>query len=87
MRLEGGPRYPVEEILGALDALVRAGKVRHIAASNISVERLQESLDFSERESLARSGPRGRTRNCSPAAGRLLVPRVAGAAGGTTRCA
>ncbi|MCQ4213490.1 aldo/keto reductase [Streptomyces longispororuber] len=45
---------PVEEIIGALDELVRAGKVRHIAASNISPERLQESLDLSDREGLAR---------------------------------
>ncbi|MET7479677.1 aldo/keto reductase [Streptomyces sp. NPDC005648] len=45
---------PVEEIIGALDELVRAGKVRHIAASNISPERLQESLDVSDREGLAR---------------------------------
>jgi aryl-alcohol dehydrogenase-like predicted oxidoreductase len=45
---------PVEEIVGALDELVKAGKVRHIAASNISPERLQESLEFSDREGLAR---------------------------------
>ncbi|MEV5958288.1 aldo/keto reductase [Streptomyces sp. NPDC051987] len=48
------PEVPVEEIIGALDELVRAGKVRHIAASNITPERLQESLDFSDREGLAR---------------------------------
>ncbi|WP_055573544.1 aldo/keto reductase [Streptomyces prasinopilosus] len=48
------PEVPVEEIIGALDELVRAGKVRHIAASNISAERLRASLDFSEREGLAR---------------------------------
>ncbi|MFR9790393.1 aldo/keto reductase [Streptomyces sp. MB22_4] len=48
------PEVPVEEIIGALDELVRAGKVRQIAASNISAERLQESLDFSSRENLAR---------------------------------
>ncbi|MGW7261119.1 aldo/keto reductase [Streptomyces sp. NPDC054834] len=45
---------PVEEIIGALDELVRTGKVRYIAASNITAERLQASLDFSEREGLAR---------------------------------
>ena len=45
---------PVEEIVGALDELVKAGKVRHIAASNITPERLQASLDFSDREGLAR---------------------------------
>ncbi|MEU0743869.1 aldo/keto reductase [Streptomyces sp. NPDC006134] len=48
------PEVPVEEIIGALDELVKAGKVRHIAASNISAERLRASLDFSEREGLAR---------------------------------
>lgn len=48
------PEVPVEEIIGALDELVKAGKVRHIAASNISAERLEKSLAFSEREGLAR---------------------------------
>lgn len=48
------PEVPVEEIIGALDELVKAGKVRHIAASNISAERLAESLAFSDREGLAR---------------------------------
>ena len=45
---------PVEEFIGALDELVREGKVREIAASNISAERLAEALAFSEREGLAR---------------------------------
>ncbi|MFD4727858.1 aldo/keto reductase [Streptomyces seoulensis] len=48
------PDVPVEEIIGALDELVRAGKVRYIGASNISAERLKESLEFSERAGLAR---------------------------------
>jgi aryl-alcohol dehydrogenase-like predicted oxidoreductase len=48
------PEVPVEEIIGALDELVRAGKVRHIAASNITAERLAASLEFSDREGLAR---------------------------------
>ncbi|MEU1872144.1 aldo/keto reductase [Streptomyces sp. NPDC019793] len=48
------PEVPVEEIIGALDDLVKAGKVRHIAASNISSERLAASLEFSDREGLAR---------------------------------
>lgn len=48
------PEVPVEEIIGALDELVKAGKVRSIGASNISAERLQESLDVSDRENLAR---------------------------------
>jgi aryl-alcohol dehydrogenase-like predicted oxidoreductase len=45
---------PVEEIIGALDELVTAGKVRAIGASNISAARLAESLAFSDREGLAR---------------------------------
>ncbi|WP_327379819.1 aldo/keto reductase [Streptomyces sp. NBC_01212] len=45
---------PVEEIVTALDQLVKAGTVREVAASNISPERLRASLDFSEREGLAR---------------------------------
>jgi len=44
---------PVEEFISALDELVREGKVRAIAASNISAERLAESLAFSAREGLA----------------------------------
>jgi aryl-alcohol dehydrogenase-like predicted oxidoreductase len=34
----------IPEIVGTLDELVRAGKVREIAASNLSPERLTESL-------------------------------------------
>ncbi|MFD0264070.1 aldo/keto reductase [Kitasatospora indigofera] len=45
---------PVEEFIAALDELVKEGKVREIAASNISAERLTEALDFSAREGLAR---------------------------------
>ncbi|MFI8522354.1 aldo/keto reductase [Streptomyces sp. NPDC085481] len=45
---------PVEEIVVALDQLVKDGKVRAIAASNISPERLRASLDFAEAEGLAR---------------------------------
>ncbi|WP_328537967.1 aldo/keto reductase [Streptomyces sp. NBC_00344] len=45
---------PVEEIITALDQLVKDGKVRAIAASNISPERLEASLAFSEAEGLAR---------------------------------
>jgi aryl-alcohol dehydrogenase-like predicted oxidoreductase len=45
---------PLEETLAAFDALVRAGKVRHVAASNITAERLAEALGVSDREGLAR---------------------------------
>ncbi|MBT2369467.1 aldo/keto reductase [Streptomyces sp. ISL-10] len=48
------PSVPVEEIITALDRLVKDGKVRAIAASNLSAERLRASLDFSESEGLAR---------------------------------
>jgi aryl-alcohol dehydrogenase-like predicted oxidoreductase len=47
------PGTPLEESLRAFDALVRAGKVRHIAASNYSAERLGEALAISRRERLA----------------------------------
>ncbi|WP_019887589.1 aldo/keto reductase [Streptomyces purpureus] len=47
------PEVPVEEIITALDQLVKEGKVRAIAASNLTAARLQESLDFSAREGLA----------------------------------
>lgn len=48
------PGVPVEDIITALDGLVREGKVRHIATSNLTPERLEASLTFSERENLAR---------------------------------
>ncbi|MEU9132332.1 aldo/keto reductase [Kitasatospora sp. NPDC048540] len=47
------PGTPVEEIVTALDELVREGKVREIGASNIGPDRLAESLEFSAREGLA----------------------------------
>ena len=42
-----------EETLDAFDALVRAGKVRAIAASNFSAERLRSALEISRRDGLA----------------------------------
>ena len=48
------PATPLEDMLEAFDALVRAGKVRAIGASNYSAARLAEALDISEREGLAR---------------------------------
>jgi len=45
---------PLEETLRAFDALVREGKVRHIAASNYTAPRLAEALTISAREGLAR---------------------------------
>jgi aryl-alcohol dehydrogenase-like predicted oxidoreductase len=45
---------PLEETLTAFDALVQAGKVRHVAASNYSAKRLTEALETSERLGLTR---------------------------------
>jgi len=48
------PDTPLEEALGAFDALVREGKVRYVAASNYTPERLSEALAVSKREGFAR---------------------------------
>jgi aryl-alcohol dehydrogenase-like predicted oxidoreductase len=45
---------PVEEALGTLDTLVRAGKIRYIGASNFSGWHLMKSLAVSEKYGLAR---------------------------------
>jgi aryl-alcohol dehydrogenase-like predicted oxidoreductase len=45
---------PLEETLRAFDALVREGRVRHIAASNYTEPRLAEALAVSSRMGLAR---------------------------------
>lgn len=43
---------PVEETLWAYDEIIKAGKVRYIAASNISTERLIESFEAAEKNNL-----------------------------------
>jgi aryl-alcohol dehydrogenase-like predicted oxidoreductase len=48
------PETPLAETLAAFDALVKAGKVRALGASNYSGERLGEALAVSAREGLAR---------------------------------
>jgi aryl-alcohol dehydrogenase-like predicted oxidoreductase len=48
------PLTPIEEALGALDDLVRAGKVRYLGCSNFSGWQLMKSLAISERRGLAR---------------------------------
>jgi len=48
------PDTPLEETMAAFDALVREGKVRHVAASNYSAPRLAEALRVSDGEGLAR---------------------------------
>ncbi|HZU60833.1 MAG TPA: aldo/keto reductase [Solirubrobacteraceae bacterium] len=44
---------PLEETLAAFDALVRAGTVKHIAASNYSPERLRAALELQRDQGLA----------------------------------
>jgi aryl-alcohol dehydrogenase (NADP+) len=48
------PDTPVAETLGAFGELIEAGKVRYIAASNFSTERLAEALAAADREGLPR---------------------------------
>ncbi|WP_171168351.1 aldo/keto reductase [Streptomyces sp. I05A-00742] len=48
------PSLPVEEYLTTLDALVKEGKVREIAASNVTPERLAEALEFSDSAGIAK---------------------------------
>src|ERR1700733_5940349 len=47
-------KTPLEETLGAFDALVREGKVRYIAASNYTAPRLAKALEISDREGFAK---------------------------------
>ncbi len=44
-------KTPVEETLEAYDEIVKAGKVRYIAASNVPQTRLEESIQLSESKS------------------------------------
>lgn len=48
------PSVSVEDIVTTLDQLVKEGKVRAVAASQIGPERLSESVTFAEKEGLAR---------------------------------
>lgn len=45
-------KTPIEETLSTYDELIKQGKVRHIAASNISPERLRESMEISKKNNL-----------------------------------
>lgn len=47
-------KTPLAETLGAFDALVRAGKVKNIAASNYTAKRLAEALAVSKTNGFAR---------------------------------
>jgi aryl-alcohol dehydrogenase-like predicted oxidoreductase len=46
------PDTPLEETMAAFDKLVRAGKVRHVGASNYSAQRLTEALTVSRNNGL-----------------------------------
>jgi len=48
------PTTPLEETLAAFDELVQAGKVRYVAASNYSAQRLTDALETSDRLGRAR---------------------------------
>ena len=48
------PNTPLADTLRTFDELIKAGKVRHIGASNYSAARLEEALQVSDREGLAR---------------------------------
>ncbi len=48
------PATPLEETLGAFDALLREGKIRAAGASNYTAPRLAEALETSRRLGLAR---------------------------------
>jgi len=50
---EDDKTVPLRETLGAYDALVKSGKVRYIAASNYTGERLAEALEISKAEGFA----------------------------------
>jgi aryl-alcohol dehydrogenase-like predicted oxidoreductase len=47
-------KTPVEETLSAYDEIIKAGKVRYIAASNLSPERLVASFEAAEKNNLPR---------------------------------
>ncbi len=47
-------KTPVDESLATFDALVKAGKVRALGASNYSAESLDRALDISEQQGLSR---------------------------------
>jgi len=48
------PKTPIEETLGALDQLVRQGKVRYLGASSTAAWKLMNALSVSERNGWAR---------------------------------
>ena len=47
------PKVPIDETMGALEALVRAGKIRHIGLSNFSLKELQNAQSCLGDEAIA----------------------------------
>lgn len=45
---------PIEQTVAAFDALVQAGKVRYLGASNLAADRIEQSIKFAEANDLAR---------------------------------
>ncbi|WPB58205.1 aldo/keto reductase [Xylophilus sp. GOD-11R] len=48
------PNVPMEDVMGAFDDLIKAGKVRAVGASNYEADRFAQALDTSERLGIAR---------------------------------
>lgn len=48
------PSVPIEDTLGALDELVQAGKVRHVACSNSSAQQIDQAVETSTERGLTR---------------------------------
>lgn len=48
------PEVPIEDTLGALDELVRTGKVRHVACSNVSAPQIGHAVDTARERGLPR---------------------------------
>ena len=49
---EDDPSIPIEDVLGTFADLIAAGKIRHIAASNFTADRLRASLEIAEAQGL-----------------------------------
>jgi len=45
-------KTPIEETLAAYQELIEAGKIKHIAASNLTPERLMQSFNIAEQNNL-----------------------------------
>ena len=69
------PSVPIADTLGALDGLVKAGKVREIGCSNLSAEQLDEA---GARHEVRRGAIRQRAERIQSAASRPRAQRAAG---------